>query len=215
MANGVCAQATQNGASAYGSNAKATAENTTAIGFRASATQAGAVAIGYNAQATGDPTVAIGYNATTSGDNSVSLGANATATANNAVALGAGSIADEDNTVSVGSPGSERRITNVAAGVNPTDAVNVSQLNSVQQSVNNVAKQAYSGIAMVGALAGLPQVEPGKTVLLGAGAAHYNGYSALAIGGSARLTENTIVKMGVSAATGGGVMVNGGVGYSW
>ncbi|KHK49821.1 hypothetical protein PI87_25260 [Ralstonia sp. A12] len=211
----MCAHATQNGSTAYGSNARATAENTTAVGFRAVASQDGAVAIGYNAQATGDPTVAIGYNATTSGNNSVSIGANASAPANNAVALGAGSVASQDNTVSVGAPGAERRITNVAPGVDPTDAVNVSQLQSVQQSVNTVAKQAYSGVAMAGALAGLPQVEPGKTAQIGAGFGSYGGYTALAIGGSARVAQNVIVRMGVSATSAGHAMVNGGVGYSW
>ncbi len=47
------------------------------------------------------------------------------------VALGQGSIADRVNTVSVGSAGAERQITNVAAGVQGTDAVNVNQLNAV------------------------------------------------------------------------------------
>jgi trimeric autotransporter adhesin len=64
------------------------------------------------------------------GTDAVAIGGNAQATGNNAVALGSGSVAGEDNTVSVGAPGSERRITNVAAGTNDTDAVNVSQLNS-------------------------------------------------------------------------------------
>jgi autotransporter adhesin len=48
--------------------------------------------------------------------------------ADNAVALGAGSVADQANTVSVGAAGKERRITNVADGVDDTDAANVSQL---------------------------------------------------------------------------------------
>ena len=46
------------------------------------------------------------------------------------MALGAGSIADQDNTVSVGAAGSERRVTNVAAGTGATDAVNLTQLNA-------------------------------------------------------------------------------------
>lgn len=50
------------------------------------------------------------------------------ASGDNSVAIGAGSVASADNTVSVGTVGGERTITNVAAGVNDTDAVNVSQL---------------------------------------------------------------------------------------
>ncbi|MBP0596472.1 adhesin, partial [Paraburkholderia sp. LEh10] len=41
--------------------------------------------------------------------------------------------------VSVGAAGAERRITNVAAGLNATDAVNVSQLTSEDAKVNNVS----------------------------------------------------------------------------
>ncbi|WP_432711326.1 YadA C-terminal domain-containing protein [Paraburkholderia acidicola] len=89
------------------------------------------------------------------------------------------------------------------------------QLQSVQSNVNTVAKYAYSGVAMAGALAGLPQVEPGKTFMLGAGLGNYGGYTALAVGGSARVTQNTIVKFGVSTVSGERMMFNAGVGYSW
>ncbi|WP_144774552.1 YadA-like family protein, partial [Luteimonas sp. J16] len=58
------------------------------------------------------------------------IGDGATATAANSVALGHGSVADRANTVSVGSAGNERQITNVAAGTQATDAVNVAQLES-------------------------------------------------------------------------------------
>jgi len=213
--SGLCAQATKDGATAFGSNAQATDANTTAVGFRALASQAGSVAIGNNAQATGDPTVAIGQNSLASGNNSVATGAGAQATGNNAVALGAGSIADQANTVSVGAPGSERRITNVAAGVNPTDAVNVSQLGAVQNQVGDVQRIAYSGVAMAGALAGLPQVDYGKTFALGAGIGSYAGYTALAIGASARINQNTVVKFGVSTTSGTRTLINAGVGFSW
>ncbi|AIY43372.1 Type IV fimbrial biogenesis protein PilY1 [Collimonas arenae] len=213
--SGLCAQATKDGATALGSNAQALDTNTTAVGFRALASSSGAVAIGYNAQATGDPTVAIGSNSVAAGNNSVAMGAGAQAIANNAVALGAGSVADQDNTVSVGAPGSERRITNVAPGVNATDAVNVSQLNNLQNQVGSVQRIAYSGVAMAGALAGLPQVDAGKTFSLGAGIGSYGGYGALAIGASARIRENTIVKFGVSTTSASHTLINAGIGYSW
>ncbi|HEX2352549.1 MAG TPA: hypothetical protein VHJ16_07200, partial [Xanthobacteraceae bacterium] len=44
------------------------------------------------------------------------------AAATNSVAVGQGSVASAPNTVSVGAPGGERRITNVAPGVAPSDA---------------------------------------------------------------------------------------------
>ena len=63
------------------------------------------------------------------------------ASAAGGVALGAGA-ALEDNTVSVGDTGSERRITNVADGIEPTDAATVGQvqaeLTNLQTSIDAV-----------------------------------------------------------------------------
>jgi autotransporter adhesin len=66
--------------------------------------------------------------AAATGAEAVAIGGNARATAANSIALGANSVADRENVVSVGAPGYERQITNVAAGVADTDAVNVRQL---------------------------------------------------------------------------------------
>lgn len=131
---------------AIGSNSAAHGIGGVAIGNQALAESAGSVAIGdgafakssvavgMGAQATGLNTTAIGDNAQATGDFSVALGNAATATAANSVALGNGSIADRDNAVSVGATGAERQIINVEAGVQSTDAVNVSQLKSLQAS---------------------------------------------------------------------------------
>jgi autotransporter adhesin len=199
--NGAAVTATANGASAYGSQSLAQDTNTTAIGFRATATHQSSTAMGFQSQA--------------NGASSVAVGANAQASASNAVALGAGSVAAQPDTVSVGSPGSERRITNVAPGVNPTDAVNMAQLQGVQRNVQDVAKFAYSGIAMAGALAALPQVENGKTFQIGAGVGNYASYTALAVGGSARLNSATVVRLGASTTNGNHMLLNAGIGYSW
>ncbi|EAW2500139.1 autotransporter adhesin SadA [Salmonella enterica subsp. enterica] len=69
-----------------------------------------------------------GADANAQGADSVAIGSGSIAAAENSVALGTNSVADEANTVSVGSSTQQRRITNVAAGVNNTDAVNVAQL---------------------------------------------------------------------------------------
>ncbi|EIE5327280.1 YadA-like family protein [Escherichia coli] len=71
-----------------------------------------------------------GADANAQGKDSVAIGSGSIAAADNSVALSTGSVADEENTISVGSSTNQRRITNVAAGVNATDAVNVSQLKS-------------------------------------------------------------------------------------
>ncbi|HAX4119584.1 TPA: adhesin [Escherichia coli] len=71
-----------------------------------------------------------GVDANAQGKDSVAIGSGSIAAADNSVALGTGSVANEENSISVGSSTNQRRITNVAAGVNATDAVNVSQLKS-------------------------------------------------------------------------------------
>ncbi|WP_306770770.1 YadA-like family protein [Paraburkholderia sp. UYCP14C] len=183
-------------------------------GNAASATGTESVAIGGNSTASAGHTVAVGSGAQATGTGSSAWGANATASAPNSVALGSGSVASEPNSVSVGSPGNERTITNVAPGVNPTDAVNMSQLNSVQQGVNALARQAYLGVAGATALTMIPDVDPGKTLSIGIGTGHYQGYSAVAIGFTARITDNLKVKGGVSSSA-SGTVYGAGLGYQW
>jgi len=76
------------------------------------------------------------------GANSVAVGGAALSSGKNSVALGSNSVADRDNTVSVGAAGSERQVTNVAAGTASTDAVNVGQLNAVSNSVSSLGASA-------------------------------------------------------------------------
>ncbi|MDD6911448.1 YadA family autotransporter adhesin, partial [Actinobacillus minor] len=102
-----------------------------------------------------------------------------------------------------------KRITNVAPGVNGTDAVNVNQL-------NKVSAQARAGIASAGAMASLPQVyQPGKSAVMAA-AANYRGESAYAIGYS-RISDNGkwIIRLASSGNTQNDFMIGGGTGYVW
>lgn len=98
------------------------------------------------------------------------------------------------------------RITNVAPGVNPTDAVNVSQLKGLADQVTNVAGDANAGVSSAMAMAALPQAYlPGKSMLTG-GVASYNGEGAVAVGFS-KLSDNGrwVMKMSGSADTQGNV----------
>lgn len=169
----------------------------------------------------GGSLVSDGGDATATGHGAVAAGAGASASADNAVALGAGSLADRENTVSVGRTGGERQITNVAAGVQGTDAVNVSQLNermadanaytdgrmqdmwdNVNDRFDHASRQANRGIAGAAALVQVTPYLPGKTVL-NAGMASYRGETALGVGIS-RWSDNGRVNVnaGVSAARG-------------
>ena len=99
-------------------------------------------------------------------------------------------------------------VSGVADGRGRYDAVNYHQLQGVE-------KLASRGIAAVSAMSNIPQVEPGKTFALGAGVGSYNGYQAIAIGASGRITENTVVKASLGTSENGHVAFGGGVSYSW
>lgn len=61
----------------------------------------------------------------------------------------------------------------------------------------------------------LPQVEQGKTFSVGAGIGSCNGYQALAIGASGRITEDLIFRASVGSSENGHAAFGGGVSYSW
>ena len=104
-----------------------------------------------------------GADANAQGKDSVAIGSGSIAAADNSVALGTGSVADEENTISVGSSTNQRRITNVAAGVNGTDAVNVSQLKSSEAGGVRYDTKAdgsidYSNITLGGGNSGTTRI---------------------------------------------------------
>ena len=126
---------------AFGAGASVTGENTEeSILTRA---KNNGVAIGYSATAAGFNTTVLGAAAKAKGDNATALGQGTLVTAANSVALGAGSrvttddIRDSDTNgvVSVGKSDGERRIINVADGVNDSDAATFGQVKDVQANV--------------------------------------------------------------------------------
>ena len=120
-----------------------------------------------------------------------------------------------------------KQITNVADGVGPKDAVNVSQLDALGSKVNQyfnaankridkVDNNARAGIAAAMAAGTLPQSTlPGKSMVT-VGASTYRGESALAIGVS-RLSDNarTVIKANASADSRGNAGAAVGAGWHW
>jgi autotransporter adhesin len=170
-----------NGPVAIGNSVIAAGQGSVSIGNQTRANAEGAIALGDRAVAghiggtlaSGD--IAIGTLASATGFNSIAIGVHAEATATNSVALGiqsktradlaapgynpgnialAGIASTLDGEISVGDVGTERRVTNVAAGAVSTDAVNVSQL----QSEN--AKLDTLGEAAAAAFGGPSQFDP-------------------------------------------------------
>ncbi|WP_430734111.1 YadA-like family protein [Escherichia coli] len=104
-----------------------------------------------------------GVDANAQGKDSVAIGSGSIAAADNSVALGTGSVANEENTISVGSSTNQRRITNVAAGKNATDAVNVAQLKSseaggVRYDTKADGSVDYSNITLGGGNGGTTRI---------------------------------------------------------
>ncbi|HZZ01473.1 YadA-like family protein [Paraburkholderia sp.] len=167
-----------------------------------------------NTQITGSSYVAVnssGNAAQAIGNGTVAIGGGAQASAPNSIAIGEGSVADQSNTVSVGSTDNARRITNVAAGQAPGDAVNMQQF---QGGMNEIARNAYSGTASAIALTMVPEVDANQNLAIGVGTAGYKGYQAVAVGLSARVTQSIKVKLGagISSAT---TTVGAGAAYQW
>ena len=163
--------------------------------------------------------------------------ATAQTTADSALALGQNSLqyADQSQTrVVLGrSNGPAVTVSNVAAGVADTDAVNVMQLResmneAIQQSntytdmrlaavnynVQEVRKLAFAGTAGALAAAGMPQIaERGKS-MFAVGYGTYEGQSAMAMGYSRALGDGSMVfRAGATFDTQNHVGANAGIGW--
>jgi hypothetical protein len=156
----------------------------------------------------------------------------AVVTGANSVAIGAGSVADRANTVSFGAPGAERVLTNVAAGVQDTDATNLGQ---VRTMVNNgtAASNAYTDrqlaaldaktqkqMSAVGAMAMAtsalqPNARAEGNVSISAAAGTYGGEGALAAGVNYQVSNQVVVNARIGLTSSGPAKVGAAVGATW
>lgn len=227
------AVAAQESAVAVGHGAQSFGERSTAIGDNAHAASDLGTALGGHALAMASGSVAVGANASANASSGTALGEGATvsAGASNAVALGAGSIATQANSVSVGSAGNERTITNVAAGVNATDAVNVSQLQAAQSWAQNYTNQqthllhermtrmgrrADAGTATAVAMTNIPQAYAPAQSSIGAGIGSFRGQAAIAVGMSTITPGGRwVLKASLGGSSQGDLGVGAGAAMVW
>ncbi|KUY78021.1 adhesin [Burkholderia cepacia] len=235
LASGENSSAVGQGAVASGSNGSAIGQGSTASGSNSSAVGQGAVASGNNGSAIGQGSVASGENGTAlgqgavaSGKDSTALGQGASATGSGSVAIGQGSVATEANTVSFGDGTAEgnRRLVNIADGINASDAATKGQLdramesvdqrfNDTNRAINDVAKNAYAGIAAAMAMPNMTPSQPGKTVVA-VGAANFKSGSAIAAGATYRSRNGSWLVNGATSITSvGDVGVRAQVGYEF
>ncbi len=190
--------------------------------------------------------ISLGNQNTVTANDAVAIGNGAKVEAEGGVAIGVGSVADRGagsekgafapdtipdgarstwtstaGAVSVGDTGRKitRQITNVAAGSEDTDAVNVAQLKATNQkvaqnaqSINKLGNRINKVGAGAAALAALHPLDfdPDDKWDFAAGYGNYNGENAAAIGAYYRPNEDTMFSVGGSFGNGEN-MVNAGV----
>lgn len=151
----------------------------------------------------------------------INLGATGSVTIGNTLLNTSGlTITGGPSVTTAGIDAGEKAITNVADGVNATDAVNVRQLNgaigSIASRIDTVDRNASAGTASAMAMAGMPQAfTPGKS-MFGFGAGTYRGQSAFAMGVST-MTDNGkwVIKGSLSGDSRGNVGGSVGAGFQW
>ena len=182
----------KNNSMGLGQNNTVNGENSSALGQSNNITGNSSSALGQNNTVLGNNSSAIGNNNNVGGNNNFAFGNDITFKngATNSVGLGNGSTVTESNVVSVGSKGQERRITNVAEGINDTDGVNVKQL---KDSINVNNQFLNAGIAQSMAMANIPQVGANKLFSIGFGAAYFNKQGGFALGISGTEKTNTFI----------------------
>src|ERR1700730_9965407 len=205
--------------SALGASSTASGNNSSALGANSTASGNNSSALGANSTARGTNSVAVGAGASALGNNSPAIGANAfvAVSGNNSVALGQGSIATRPNTVSVGAAGQDRQITNVAAGVAPTDAANVGQLSALQNQITGNLSEARRGIAATSALAYVPTPSgPGRTTFALNGS-YFQGERGLGVALAHRFGTEIPLYFSAAYGNGGGTQHIGrvGMGVEW
>lgn len=126
--------------------------------------------------------------------------------------------------VSVGNSdlGITRQITNVAAGLEDTDAVNVAQntrsISQLNNKIDEIDRRGRRGAAIAGAMGLLPQPRTNGKSTISTAAIHYRGEQALVVGYS-HVTDNGkhIIKLSGASNMSGkkDVMLGAAYGYEW
>ena len=152
---------------AFGVEAKARKADAIAFGSNANASEANAIAFGSNAEALHENVITIGKGSKATKKGAMTIGESAQSNANNSLALGNGTIINqadiknknakytndgfdiENGVVAIANEGKERRLVNLAAGREDTDAVNVKQLSEVNDNLaKSIAGEDYNGYSV-------------------------------------------------------------------
>lgn len=152
---------------AFGVESQALKNDAIAFGSKANASEANSIAFGSNAQALHENVITIGKDSKATKKGSMSIGESAQSNANNSLALGNSTIINQEDiknanakytndtfdieygVVAIANKGTERRLVNLAAGREDTDAVNVKQLTEVNDNLaRTIAGPDYNGYSI-------------------------------------------------------------------
>ncbi|PHS73628.1 MAG: hypothetical protein COB22_00005, partial [Cycloclasticus sp.] len=106
------------------------------------------------------------------------------------------------------------RVTNVADGIDPGDAINKGQLDAAVNGLQKQIDDNTSGIATVAAMANIPAPLPGHNYSMGVGYGNFQGEQAIAFGATAMVGERINVKLS-AGVSGSDVTIGAGAGMSW
>ena len=163
---------------------------------------------------------------------------NATGTASTSIGNTTGTVTIVGSTVNVGTNSGStvtvgnssanstvslngNRLQNVGTGTSGTDAVNLTQVNSLISSttsqITSLQSQIYTnerGISGVSAMTNIPSLQTSQQYNFGVGIGSFEGTTALALGGNFRLRDNLVGK--ISASMSSGTYVTGaGISLGW
>ncbi|GAB7535760.1 hypothetical protein BGC_19760 [Burkholderia sp. 3C] len=226
VGNGAIVQQTAPGGIAIGQSANSGQADAVAVGSGANAMGPQSIAQGANAVASASGAVAIGSGAQSKEADALAFGSGATATFANSVALGAGSITTVgalSNYIGYGlsTPQSSigevnignRQITGVAAGVAGTDAVNVSQLQAVNQSLTTMIQNINpTGGFPSTPGSSAPPASTGSNSSAGGNGAVASGNNSTAVGNGSNASGSNSTTIGSSAKSSGNSSVAIGAG---
>jgi chromosome segregation ATPase len=99
--------------------------------------------------------------------------------------------------------------------ISALESQNTGSLAKLKNQVDENRRRASAGISGVAAMANIPQVTNSQNFSVGAGVGTADSESALAVGFSARATENTVVKASVSDDSQHNFVAGAGVSYGW
>ena len=102
----------------------------------------------------------------------------------------------------------EKRISSLESQTN-------ARFGDLKNQIDDNKRNADAGIAGVAAMANIPQVTESQTFAVGAGVGTREGESAIAVGFSARASQNVVVKASVAGDTQQSWTVGAGVSYGW